>query len=982
MTLPPLPKATMRLRVLGQLEVIGHTRTIRTVARRERIVLAVLALDANHVVSMDRLVDAVWDENPPATAREQIQICVSALRRALLDAGLADVILTHPAGYLLRAGEGELDLDDFDHLVAVGKLAAAEGRLTDAADAFAQALALWDGGAFSGLDSRIVQAAAAQLVERRLEITEQRFDALLRLGSHHEIIGELMALTVEYPLRETLRVQLMTALYRDGRKAEALAVYQQARRVSIDELGLEPGATLQNLEQAILTGDAALAPPPEVSAHGFPRAPRMLPPDIADFTGRRDELAQIRRLLLQARAGDSTPTVVMITGRGGVGKTTLALHVAHALAQSFPGGQLFASFVGGGSRRPGPSDVLGRFLRVLGVPGPAIPEGTEARASVYRDRLGDRRVLIILDDAESEEEVLPLLPGHSTAAVIVTSRMRLTGLSAAHVEVGLFPEQDAIGLLEQVAGTERVRADAASSEALVALCGRLPLALRIAAARLAARPHWPVAQLVSRLADEGRRLDELTHHSVDVRASIATMHDRLGSDARRLFRRLGLIKAPDFARWLPMPLLSVSQEKAEDLLDVLADARLLDVVQGSDGSLRYQFHDLIRVFAREQLAKRESRHQRLAAVRRMLGAWLYLAREAHSREYGGDYTVLHGAAEVWPLPHSLVDAEIADPLSWYEAERVALTGAVRQAADSGLHEICWDLAMSTVVLFETRSYLDDWRDTHDVALAASRRAGNRRGEAAMLYSLGALTLCEGRFDQAGTMLERALTAFSELGDSHGRALTERNLAHVDRVHGEFGVARTRYENALATLREAGDVVAEAHALIGLAHIAVETNEYGEAEATLGQAFEIAHRAGGSRVAAQARTMLGEIMLDRGDLPGARNAFLSVLTWARAARDLMGEANALAGLSTIELQAGELLQAELLLGQALRIAQETRDQLLVAKMQLARGRLSVLAGRWDEAVVMLADARARFDRLGAEPWSALARKILSDGPPAG
>lgn len=937
-----------------------------------------LMLEASHVVSVDRLVDAVWNESPPATAREQVQICVSALRRALAGAGLPDVIVTRAPGYLFHAAGGELDCGDFDRLVQAGRLAASEGRLTDAADAFGEALALWDGDPFSGLDSRILQAAATQLTERRLEITVERFDALLELGSHHEIIGELMALTVKYPLRETFRVQLMTALYRDGRQAEALAVYRQARRVSIDELGLEPSATLQNLERAILAGDAALASPPEVIAHGFPRAPRMLPADIADFTGRRQELARIREVLLRKDLNDQAPNIVLITGRGGVGKTALAVHVAHALASSFPGGQLFASLAGGGGRRPGPYDVLGRFLRVLGVPGSGIPEGTEARADVYRDRLGDRRVLIVLDDAASEAEVLPLLPGNSAAAVIVTSMMRLTGLSATHVEVGLLPGSDAIGLLEQVAGPERVRADYESSNALVELCGGLPLALRIAAARLAARPHWPVAEMVSRLADDRRRLDELTHHTLGVRANIAAVYSRLGADAKRLLRRLALMDAPDFAGWLAMPLLDVGRDSAEEVLDKLVDARLLDVERSDHGTARYRFHDLIRVFAREQL-RHEPRQQRAMTLRRVLGAWLYLAREAHRREYGGNYTVLHGAGEVWELPLDVVESELTDPLAWYEAERVTVAWAIQQAADSGLDEVCWDQAMSAVVLFESRGYLDDWRETHEVALAACRRAGNQRGEAAMLYSLGALALCEGRFDQATAVLEQALATFNELGDLHGSGLTERNLGFIARVHGDFRTGVARYQRALSMLCTVGDVVAEAHVLIGMAQIAADLNRFEEAETTLSGALEMAEKAGCTRVAAQARSKLGEAMLNRGDLSRARGAFISVLNWAHVSGDVVGEANALVGLAVAERLTGEHLQADLLLGQAQRIAEDTRDQLLLAKVLLERGRLNVAAGRSLEGARLLADAGERFDRLGAEHWSSIAKRILCEGP---
>lgn len=960
----------MRGRVLGELEVLGPAGSFRPAAPRQRTVLALLMLEANRVVPLERLVDAVWNEAPPHTARAQVQICISTLRRALAAIGLPDVIRTRPPGYLFRAASGELDLADFDREAEAGKKALAENRVREATEAFSEALGLWSGEPLVGMHSRILEAAAARLSEHRLTVMEERLEGLLSLGMHHEVIGELLALTAEHPLRERLRGQLMTALYRDGRQAEALGVYRQARRAFIDELGLEPSAALQNLEQAILNGDPGLLAVPTGSAAPGDswRQPRMLPAGIPDFTGREEEGARIRQSLLCGQALRSSPGIVMLTGRGGAGKTTLAVHAAHDLSSHFPDGQLYASLRGGESRPTGPADVLERFLRALGVPGAAIPEGPDERACVYRDRLAGRQVLIVLDDAATEDQVLPLLPGHQEAAVIVTSRVRLTRISAAHVEVDLLPTADAVSMIEQVVGTQRVLTEPGATVALAELCGGLPLALRIAAARLAARPHWTVARLVSRLTDEHRRLDELTHHSTGIRASIATTYNRLGKGAQRLFWLLGIIDAPDFGPWLAIPLLDADQEYAEDLLDTLVDIRLLDVERDSTGLARYRFHDLVRVFAREQLAMQEPEPERNAALRRVLGAWLLLAREAHRREYGGDYTVLHGPAETWPLPQAVVDAELQNPLAWYEAERVALVSAVHQAANAGFHDVCWDLAISSVTLFEAHSYRTDWRRTHEVALAATRRGGNRRGEAAMLYSLGSLALSEGRFGQAAVQLEQALAMFRDLGDAHGMGLADRNLGRIDRVRGNAEEALARYERALAAVRQAGDAIAEAHILGNIAQIRSAGQSDDGAAALLSEAIEIARRTGCRRVEAQARSKLGETLLGSGDLAGACQAFHAVVSAARLMGDLVGEAYALHGLGVAHCRMGDYEQADLLLGQAQRMATDTGEQLLLAHVLLARGELCHATARYAEGIQHLTEAGAVFGRLGAQAWA--------------
>ncbi len=983
----------MQYRILGPLEVVGRGGGVRLAAPRQRIVLAMLLLAANRVVMVERLVEAVWDETPPPTARVQVQICVSALRRSLANAGITDAIVTQPEGYLLRVAEGELDLQVFDRLVADGRAAVADQKLTEADEAFGQALAIWRGPPLAEVPSRVVQAAVVSLTERRLALLEESIEVGLQLGQHHELIGELLQLTGEYPLRERLVAHLMTALYRDGRQAEALDSYRQTRDVFVAELGLEPGRDLRRLEQAILTEsielETPLGVPTEQGAEVY-AVPRLLPADIADFTGRGEVLVQVRQILARTAEPVESPSamIVAITGMAGTGKTTTAVHVAHELASEYVDGQLYVTLRGVEPRPVSPLRVLERFLRALGVSGSAIPEGLEERAEIYRDRLAGRRLLVILDDVAAEDQIVPLIPGGAECAVIVTSRMRLTRLPGAHhIHLDMLDMPDAIDVLSRIAGAERMRAEPAQVRALVTLCGGLPLALRIAAARLAARPHWTVRRLVDRLTDEHRRLDELVHGGVGIRTSISVTYEGLSARAQWLFRRLAIVEAPDFAAWVAMPLLDIGLAEAEDLLDSLVAVRLIDAERLGDDGARYRFHDLVRVYAREQLANADPVADTREALRRLLGCWLWLAREAHRREYGGDYTVLHGAAELWPLSEPVAGELLAEPLDWYETERVALVAAVRQAADAGVDEACWDLAMTTVTLFEARSYLDDWRDTHEIALAAAKFGRNRRGEAAMLYSLGALSLVERRFDESAARLARALQIFTQLGDVHGSGLAQRNLAYLDRMRGDTDAALRRDEQALLALREAGDAIGEAHALNNIAQIHLERHEYEEAERLLADALELARVAGARRVEAQIVHRLGESLLRAGDLEGAREAFESVLVLVRTLGDQLGEVYCLHGLGLVQSRSGQHQQAELIFRQALRLARANGERLLIGQICLALAEVCQATGRIDEALAHLTEARRLFHELGAAALLERTSTVLSEvraatGDPAG
>lgn len=973
----------MKFRILGPLEITAGTQRLELGGTRQRIVVAMLLLNANRVVTMDRLLEAIYGEELPPTSRSQAQISISSLRRMLASHARDPIIVTRAHGYAINVGCGGLDAEQFDELVSGARTAQSAGQLDLAVACYRDALRLWRGPALDGIDSQLVRAAASRLDEQHIATNEDRLTLELELGRHHELVGELAELVQQYPLRERLRGQLMLALYRCDRTAEALQVYQLARRTMLDELGIEPSDRLRQLEHDILTADPALAPPgaPMMVHPARQRTPSLLPTDIADFTGREEQIREINRHLVPAFRQDKglAVPVVVLSGKGGVGKTSIAVHAAHGVADDFPDGQLFADLHGGSTHLIGPMQVLERFLRALGVPGPQIPEGLDERAEVYRNLLADRKVLVVLDDAAGESQVSPLLPGTGAAAVIITSRGRLSGLAgAAHIDVNVFDPDKSLELLARIAGVERVQAQYAAAACVAEHCGHLPLALRIAGARLSARPHWSIGQLVNRLADESRRLDELRHGDMGIRPSILLTYDSASDEARRLFRRLALLEVPVFPGWLGAALLDQPLALAEDVLDELINAQLIETAGGgSDVDSQYRFHDLIRVFAREQLAAEEPVAEREAALERALGALLYLAERAHCRYFGGDYVRIRGDAARCELPEDLVEQLLRDPLSWYDRERAALVAGVRQAAKAGFAELCWSLASSAVPLFESRVYLDDWRETHDIALAASRKAHNVRGQAAMLYSIGSLHMMQQRLSPAEQELTSAAKLFRDIGDDQGVALVTRHIAYLDRLAGRLDDASSHYVQALATFRRAGDQIATAYVLHGLAQVKLDANDPDHAKELLAEALRLSRAARCARIEAQVLHRMGETHLMAGDPAEAIRTYKLALVLTSKIGDLIGDAYALQGIGVAQLRRREFDQARSALQRALELAGTTGEQLAEGRTLLGLSELALACGDPAEAVAFAQKSLKLFREMGASLYHVRALTLLGD-----
>ncbi|MDP9841718.1 AfsR/SARP family transcriptional regulator [Streptosporangium lutulentum] len=945
--------------------------------------LAVLLLEAGRSVTIGRLMEAIYGDEPPMTSRAQIQICISALRRLFAAHGSPDIISTQSQAYAVHVPDGRFDSRRFESLVLQAKQARKEHRTDEAIARYREALALWRGPALEGMESRLVQSAASRLDEDRISANEDCIKLELDLGRHHELVGELTALVGEHPLRERLRGQLMLALYRSGRQAEALRAYRRARQTMIEELGIEPNERLQQLEHAILTSDPSLdLPVASVLLTPEPQAvvPRLLPTDIADFTGRTKQVDEILERLIAAagvRSGFAVPIVALV-GKPGIGKSTIAVHVSHRVAEHYPDGQLFADLHAGASRPVSPMQVLERFLRALGITGTALPDGLEERAEMYRALLADRKMLIVLDDVGAEGQVLPLLPGSSDSAVIISSRSRLAGLPGAiHIDVDIFDSAQSLSLLSRIAGVERVQSEPEAAVALAELCGQLPLALRIAGARLSARPHWSVGQLVERLEDETRRLDELKHGEMGIRASISLTYESVSERARCLFRRLAILDSQIFSAWLGAALLDRPISEGQDLLDDLADAQLIETTGTGRGThTQYRFHDLIRVFARERLAAEEPAAERGAALSRVLGGLLSLVEAACRREYE-DRMMVPGATATWSLPKALVDRLVAVPLVWFERERSILVSGIRQAAQAGLVEICWSLAIGAATFFQSRVYFDDWRETQRIALAAARQAGDRRGQAVMLYSAGSLASAEQRFDDARHDFETAIRLFTEIGDERGLGSVMANRGHLDLVTGRFEAAAAHFERALELSRGSGSPSTTIYVLHNLAQARLECDDPEDARRLLSEAMELVRGGVGRRLEGQVLYRLGQAHLQGEEPRLAVEVLAEALTAVQEVGDPTGEAYILHSMGLARLSLGELAEAGGTLRHALLLANTSSERLAKGRVLAGLAELALAEKNPAEAVACFEQALALFGTMSVPLDEARALSLLGD-----
>ncbi|WP_394613204.1 BTAD domain-containing putative transcriptional regulator [Lentzea sp. JNUCC 0626] len=931
----------MRFRLLGAVEADVDGRPVPLGGPKPKTLLALLAINTGRVLSADHLVDAVWGDEPPETARASLYTYVSALRRAL-----GDVIDRRGGGYLLTAAPDEIDLHVFTRLVEDGRRLLADAAPDEAVDRFDAALALWRGPALGGAQGLHAENERLRLDELRLAVVQDAAETKLGLGRGEALIGPLTSVLAEHPMRERTRALLMLALHQAGRQADALARYRDGRQLLLDELGVEPGQDLRAAHEKVLRGEEPARPEPSTS-------PDQLPYGIGDFTGRAREADELTRRL---RAG---VRLCVISGKPGIGKSAFVVHVAHGASDQFPDGRLFADLRGLQQVRTEPADVLAAFLRALGVANAAIPDRLEERAQLYRTLLAERRVLVVLDDAADEQQVRPLLPGGRQCALLVTSRQRLDGLGgASHLGLDVFDDEEALDLLGQVAGGARVEADREQALRIVRLCGHLPLALRIAAARLAARSLWPLRRLAERLSDQREVLRELQVGDLEVRGSLALSYDGMPERERVALRRLGLLGVPDFGPWLLAALLDRPLPEAEEAVERLMDAQLVDMSMNG-GMVRYHLHDLTRAFARERGETEEPPEDVHASASRAAHSALALVRIAGARMPHAAFATDRPEA-VPHLDERSIEDLLADPENWFAQEQTGLVTTTERLSELDLSGDATQLAAALCSSrFAVHNLFGLWWRTHDAALGAARRTGDRAGEARLLAGLGWLRFEQDRFDEAEDYYERAISAYRSCGDQGGQASVRLVLSSVQRERGRLADALASLEQALPDLTEPAAIAQAVH---GISRVLTEQGDLPAALDQALRAWEAYRRLGDRRAEAIALRSVGIVHRAAGRLAEAEQCCARALELLRDTGDRLMTAYAVQSLAKVRIRLGRGAEVRDDLAACLVTCNEMQDGFGQALMLRTLGELELAEGRLDEAREHLEQSLRWWDAL--------------------
>jgi DNA-binding SARP family transcriptional activator len=959
------------LRLLGPVDLTAGGRTVRFSRPQQRDLMALLALHLNHPVTAERVIDDMWGGAPPRTAPTQLQNMISAVRAALSQARVDIKIRTGRFGYELTAEPSISDLHRFDGLLddALGT-EVGEVRM----QLLRQALDLWRGEPLGDVRAPFAGPARIDLLERRAVAEEALYDTAISSGRHTEVLNDLSRAVAARPTRENLVAQLVEALYRSGRRVEALDAYRRAVRRLSDDYGLEPTPRLRELELRLLRDEL-----PWVPARSA-RIAAELPPDISDFTGREVEAERMLAMLRRpARTVTDPPRVLVISGRAGCGKTTLAVHVGQLATTSYPDGQLYVDLAGMQPDPVQPTTVLTRFLRALGVAESAIPGDVAERSALFRSEVARRRLLVVLDNAADEAQIRPLLPGSGTCAVVATSRHRLVALAGAHhVDLGVLTGNESMALLRSIVGGVRVGQDLPGAESIVRRCGNLPLALRIAAARLAAHPHWSLGRFADALADRTRILDELAVGDLEVRASIGLSYSALSDPERRALVRLACLDAPHVASWVLAALVDTSLVQADTLIERLVEAQLVQIAGvNAAEQFRYTMHDLVRAFGRERASTDDSTGPREACAR-AFGCWLALAETADSRLPSPTLGRGTGSAPRWQ-PAGNDDRTafrrlVADPIRWFEDERSALVAGICQAGALGMSSLAWETANTTVGFFEVHGHLDDWRKTHLAALAAVRRDGDVTGEARMLRGLGRLELERDELASALDHLTQALHLFETAGDRAGQGHTQLSLGYAHRLSGALDLAIACSVEAVDLLSADGDLRGAGYALQNVAVTQRELGDLSAAALTFQRALELAASSGDRRFLAYTRRSLGLLYEAAQDTTSARSQFTDALGRFRDLGDKFGEALALQDLGDIE---PDRARGRLMLQEALAYGQESGNRFVEARALQRLGKRDIEDGSLQSAYPTLDAALRIWTELGMPLWRARSLELLAE-----
>ena len=921
----------MWVAILGPLEVRDADGVAaRVPAGRARTVLALLCLSPGRVVSQDRLIDLAWNGAPPASATTRLHGFVSELRRAL-PAASAPVIRTVGRGYSLAVAEDRIDLHHARGLVERARAQRERGYVDAAARDLADALALWRGPAFDGIECTHLQAEADAIEQEHVDALEELADLQLARGQHAAALPGLAELVARYPLREGLRASLMRALARSGRQAEAIDTYHDLRRRLSDELGVDPLPQVRRLFAAILDGDRELLAPDPVrtapSAQSAPPAaaqqptaiPRQLPAAAGHFTGRSGELEWLTGLVDRsdpAKVVGATVLISAIDGTAGIGKTTLAVHAAHRLAARFPSGQLFIDLHGytEGHLPRAPAEALDWLLRALGVPAQQIPADADARAALYRERLADTKTLIVLDNAVDEAQVRPLLPAAPGCLVLITSRRRLKGLDDANtLSLELLTPADAAALLRAVAGADRIAADDPVLDEVAQLCGYLPLALRIAGALMRHRRAWNLEHLAGLLRDPRQRVAALSDGERDLATVFDLSYTGLGEQQQVLLRRLGSAPGSDADAYSAATLLDTDPRTATGLLEDLVDHNLL--IAHAPG--RYRMHDLIRAHTRT-LAEQDPAKQRDAAVDRLLHYYAHTAQSA---------SVLI-ARYPRPAPDGPAPAHAPEVSSsgaaraWLRAERDNLEAAVDFARGRDLHERALALSAGLAEILRADGPSARALELHRAAAEIGERQGYAAGRARALADLGGVRRLTGDLHGAVEAFTGALEIYREIGNRHGEAGALNELGGLRRETGDLRGALEALSSALEIYRGIGNPHGEAAVLTDLAGVRRLMVDLPGAVDALTHALKLCGEIDYRYGEAVALNELGRVRRMIGDLPGAVEALDRARQIYRELDHRRGEANILNDQGRVRRQLGDLAGA----AEALALALEMYRQL--------------------------------------------------------
>ncbi|MFF0476726.1 BTAD domain-containing putative transcriptional regulator [Streptomyces sp. NPDC004284] len=888
----------LRFGVLGPVRAWRDGEAVPTGSPQQRALLAALLLRGGRTATAHELIDALWGEEPPSQALAAVRTYASRLRKALDP----NVLVSESGGYAIRTTA--LDVTEAQELAAEADKLRAAGDRTAARERLAEALDLWDGEVLASVPGPYAETQRARLEEWRLTLLETRLDIDLEVGAHAEAVSELTALTAAHPLRERLRELLMLALYRSGRQAEALAVYADTRRLLADELGVDPTPELSRLQQRILQADAELARPvEEPSPTAAPIArPAQLPATVPDFTGRISFVRELGARL--ATAEGHVMAVSALAGIGGVGKTTLAVHVAHEARPHFPDGQLYVDLQGAGNRAAAPETVLGSFLRALGTADSAIPDSLDERAALYRSTLDGRRVLVLLDNARDAAQIRPLLPGTAGCAALVTSRIRMVDLAGAHlVDLDVMSPEEALQLFTRIVGEERVGAEREAALDVVAACGFLPLAIRIAASRLAARRTWTVSVLAAKLADERRRLDELQAGDLAVKATFELGYGQLEPAQARAFRLLGLADGPDISLVAAAALLDLPLWDTEDLLEALVDTSLLE----SAAPGRYRYHDLVRLYARACADRDEQPpSEKEAALSRLLDFYLSTAARVYAIERPGDRLVDH----LEPTSYDgLTFTDRHEAQDWLYAEANCLLAAVRQSASTpttlrrGV-----DLLWAALDLAESGANSREYEAVATVLREAAHAAADVRAEGRAALTLAYVQHVAGRFDEADGHAHKSMDLASATGDDLPLCWAANALGIMALYQGRNTDGERFLAQATAAFRACDDAAGEASALCNLSRIHLAMGQTDIAVELAQRGTDMYDAMGHALKGANGRYALGLALTQSGRLDEATARLTEALEVFQDSRQRLWEGMSLFRIAEVDIAACRYAQA--------------------------------------------------------------------------